>query len=195
MMDVKRILSVVMVAALLCGAARSQQVVERGVAGRPGQLVDETGGWSAPVRVASDQDIAIYIPDVTNPSWLALNYPEFRDRGNYKLSLYVSYKTPAACRAFLIAWGQGDGEHLKECISIGYRVFHTVMHPQDKSVTALNAAMIDSNGSIQQSSVQTDKVFRFWSQLEPTTQQAVEKANHLAVEQLKIYEHRIQNNP
>jgi hypothetical protein len=174
-------------------AAQGQQVVQRGAFGQPGQVLDDTGQWSTPLLVASDADVQLYIPDVSNPDWLQKNYREYIDHGTYVLTMFTFYKTPAACQANLIGWGLGDQEHLDDCLTIGYRLRKARLQPQGESVTLLEAAMVDQNGNIDQRSMQTQKVFRTWNQLDANTREALHKADALVQKQMKIYDARMQN--
>jgi hypothetical protein len=170
-----------------------QQVVERGAFGKPGQVMDETGEWTTPLPLVSDKDVQIYIPDVTSQAWLKRNYSDYRDRGFYTLSMFTFYKTPEACRVNQTNWGLADSQHLNDCAFIGYRVRRAIVDPNEKSVTLLMAAMVDSGGAIQSSSVRNEKVFRFWNQLDENTQAALAKANALVAEQMKIYDQKLQS--
>jgi hypothetical protein len=80
-------------------AAQGQQVIQRGAFGKPEQVLDDTGQWSTPLLVASDSDVQLYIPDVSNPDWLKKNYRDYIDRGTYIITMFTFYKTPTACRA------------------------------------------------------------------------------------------------
>ncbi len=175
--------------------AQGQQVVQRGTFGKPAQVLDETEQWTTPLLLVSDADVQIYIPDVTATEWLKRNYSHYEDRGVYTLSMFTFYKTPAACRANQINWGLGDAEHLSDCNSIGYRVRRALINPHEKSVTLVMAAMVGSNGEIVSKSVITDHSFRFWDQLDANTQTALNKANALVAEQMKIYDRKLRDNP
>jgi hypothetical protein len=161
---------------------RCQQVVERGAGGRPAQVVDETGEWTTPLLLVSDKDVQIYMPDVTSPDWLKLNYPDYHDRSFYTITIFTFYKTPEACRANQTAWGMASGNNLNDCISIGYRVRSAIIHPHEQSVTLLKAAMVDLKGAIIPDSIQTDRVSRFWNQLDENSQTALNKANGIVAE-------------
>jgi hypothetical protein len=170
-----------------------QQVVQRGPFGKPISVYDETQQWSAPLLLASDNDIEIYIPDVTANDWLSRNYSDFEIRGIYTLSLFTRYKTAAACRANQTSWGMGDAEHLDACKDIGYRIRQVKIEPGQKSVQILLAAMVDRNGQVNTSSIQQTDTFKTWDQLDATAQKAILKANEIVVRQMRIYDARIQN--
>lgn len=196
-----RVLSLGLISSAFCAMGASshvalcQQIVERGPMGKPDQVLDETGQWTTPLLLTSDADVQIYIPDVTTNDWLSRNYPDYRDRGTYTLSMFTFYKTPAACRANQTNWGLGDTAHLNQCNSIGYRVRRAVIDFHAKSVTLEMAAMVGANGAIDPASVTTERVFRFWNQLDSNTQAALTKANALVAEQMKIYDQKMRDNP
>ena len=175
-----------------CQTGLSQQVVQRGALGKPDQVLDQTGEWTAPILVASDADVEMYIPDVSSPAWLKRNYPDFHDRGFYTLTLFTFYKNPKACRQNRIAWGLGDKASLDACIETGYRLREGKVDPHEKSATLLKAAMIDQAGKLDPASVQNEETFRYWNQLDPNTQSALEKANVLIEKQLAIYDRKMQ---
>jgi hypothetical protein len=172
-------------------ASLGQQIVQRGALGEPSQVLDETQQWTVPLLVASDKDVQIYIPDVSNPEWLKRNYSDFEGRGVYTLSMFTLYKTPEACRANQIAWGLGTGAHLDACNWIGYRVRRATIDPRQKSVTLIMAGMIDQNGQLDPKSIQDQSVSRSWDQLDANTQVALKKANGLVTEQMKIYDRKL----
>jgi hypothetical protein len=189
-----RFISFVAVACLLSVSNfRAQQVVQRGPLGTPSQVLDETEQWTTPLLLASDHDVQIYMPDISNNEWLKRNYEDYHFRGVYTLTLFTFYKTPAACRANQMAWGIGDAAHLNACIAIGYRVRRAKIDPNQKSVTLLAAAMVDQNGNVDPNSVETQNVFRTWDQLDANSQAALKKANALIAVQMKIYDERLQS--
>ena len=170
-----------------------QQVVQRGALGKPLQVLDETLQWTTPLLVASDKDVEIYIPDVSSADWLKLNYRDFYDRGTYTLSIFTFYRSTAACRQNQIGWGLGDRAHLDACVDFGYRVRTVKILPQEKSVTLLKAAMILQNGEIDPTTQENREVFRFWNQLDPNTQSAIQKADALVKVQMKTYDEKMQS--
>ncbi len=174
-------------------ASFGQQIVRRGALGVPSEVLDETEQWTVPLLVASDEDVQIYIPDITNPEWLKRNYSDFENRGVYVLSMFTFYKTPEACRANQIAWGLGDGAHLDACNWIGYRIRRATVDARQKSVTLIMAGMIDQNGELDHKSIQDRGVFRMWDQVDANTRGALNKVNGLVAEQMKIYDRKIRD--
>jgi hypothetical protein len=179
-------------AALFPVLGLGQTVVQRGPLGTPAQVMDETLQWTTPLLVAEDHDVEIYIPDVSSPAWLKGNYPDFQDKGQYVLSMFTLYKTPKACQANQIAWGNGDGEHLDACNDIGYRVRQATVDSQQKTVTLMMAAMVDPDGQILSGSIRHDTVTRTWAQLDANTQTALEKATALIAQQMRHYDRKQQ---
>ncbi len=170
-----------------------QEIVERGSFGKPTQVLDETGEWTTPLLLVSDKDVQIYMPDISSPEWLKRNYSDYENRGFYTLAMFTFYKTPEAGRTNQTNWGLGDYQHLNDCAILGYRVRRAIVNPNEKSVTLLMAAMVDAKGAIQPSSVQTEKVYRFWNQLDENTNVALIKANAIIAEQMRIYDRKVQD--
>lgn len=183
--------------ALLVGSSWNltlgQQVIQRGAFGKPDQVMDETHQWTTPLLVASDKDVEMYIPDVSSPDWLKRNYRDFYDRGYYTISMFTFFRTPEACRQSQIGWGLGDAAHLNACIGIGYRLRTAKIVPQDKSATLLEAAMIFQDGKLDPDSVESRGGFRFWRDLDASTQSALEKTTALVTAQMKIYDEKVQS--
>ncbi|WP_244502062.1 hypothetical protein [Terriglobus roseus] len=166
----------------------AQQIVQRGALGAPAQVLDETDQWTAPLLLAEDHDVSIYMPDISTPQWLQSNYGSYVNRGTYVLSLFTFYRTPAACRANQVAWGLGDAAHLDACLDTGYRARRALIDPQSKSVTLQAAVMVDQSGNVQPSTLRDDPFFRTWDQLDSNTQLALKKADEFVSRQMKIYD-------
>jgi hypothetical protein len=174
-------------------AAHGQQVIQRGALGEPAQVLDDTGQWSTHTLVASDSDVQLYIPDVSSPDWLKKNYRDYIDRGTYIITMFTFYKTPTACRANQVGWGLGDKEHLDACITTGYRIREARIQPQGESATLIQAAMVDQDGNIDPSSIQTQETFRVWNQLDPNTDSALRKTDGIVRHQMKLYDAKMQS--
>lgn len=183
---------IALAAALLVSfsALPAQQIVQRGALGMPAQVLDETDQWTAPLLLAEDHDVSIYMPDVTTQKWLQQNYDSYINKGTYVLTLFTFYRTPAACRANQVIWGLGDAAHLDACLDTGYRARRTLIDPQSKSITLQAAVMVDQSGNIQPSTLRDDQFFRTWDQLDGNSQLALKKADEFVTRQLKIYDAR-----
>ncbi len=183
----------VLAALLLTTVAFAQQVVQRGPLGRPAQVMDETGQWTAPYPIATDHDVEIYIPDLTSPDWLKRNYDMFQNRGQYVVSFFTFYRTPKACRANQIAWGFSDSAHLDACIDIAYRVRQATVDPNLKTVTLIMAAMVGQDGGIDPASVQTQPLTRRWAELDANTQKALTDTTAIVTRQMAVYDRKRQS--
>lgn len=164
-------------------------MVQRGALGRPGLVLDYTGQWTIPLLVASDSDVQLSIPDVSNPDWLKKSYRDYIDRGTYILTMFTFYKAPTACRANQLGWGLGDKKHLDACITIGYRIRKARIQLQGETETLLEAAMIDQNGNIDQNSIQTQETFRTWNHRE----RALRKTDAIVRQAGKTYDEKVQS--
>jgi hypothetical protein len=186
-----RILMLVFLSGLVPGAVLAQQIVQRGALGRPAEVLDETGQWTTPLLVASDHDVEMYIPDVTNPDWLKQNYTDFQERHQYVLSFFTFYRNTKACRANQIAWGKSDAAHLDACNDISYRVRQVTVDTHLKTVTLIMAAMVGQDGQIVPPSVERQAISRSWRELDSNSQDALQKATQLIAEQMRIYDRKV----
>ena len=191
--NLMRINAFLLLAGMCSAASMGQQVVQRGALGTPASVFDETQQWTTPLLVASDPDVEVYIPDVSNPEWLRLNYRDFEDKKQYVLSFFTFYKTPRACKANQIAWGNGDSEHLDACYDIGYRVRQATVDAHLKTVTLIMAAMVDQAGEIVPASMEHQPISRTWHQLDANSQQALEAATTMIATQMAIYDHKMRH--
>ncbi len=184
-------LSGFLVAGGLLSGADAQQVLQRGPLGRPAQVLDETGQWTAPLLIASDAEVEVYTPDVSTQSWLQRNYSSFFEKQQYTISTFTFYKSLRACRHNQIAWGFGDQAHLDACLDIGYRVRQLLVDVGQKTVTLEGAAMVSQDGLAVPDSGPAQAVTRTWAQLDPLSQKVLEQTTALVAEQELGYDKRL----
>jgi hypothetical protein len=176
----------------MASTCHAQQVVQRGALGRPAEMLDDTGQWTTPLLVAKDSDVEIYAPDVSNPEWLKRNYPDFWNKYQYEITFLTFYRTPRACKANMIGWGNSDAAHLDACeTDIGYRVRQVSVDTHLKTVTLVMAAMVDHNGQIVPRTTERQAISRRWVDLDGNSQEALEKATDAITQQMKIYDRRL----
>ncbi len=179
--------------AVFGGVVCAQQVVQRGAGGVPSSILDETNQWSVPIAVAESDEVDLYIPDVTNVAWLQANYRRFMDEHQYVITMVTYYRTPAACRANQAAWGNTDAASMDACsLDISYRIRQARVDAHLKTVTLLMAAMVGHDGSILPGTIRNDQMERTWANLDPNTQQALDKTTRIVAKQMKAYDLRVQ---
>ena len=178
--------------ALLPGRGAAQQVVQRGALGRPAQVMDETQQWTTPLLLASDKDVEVYIPDVTTTDWLQRNYANFEGKGQYVLTVLTFYKTPRACRANMVGWGNSDAAHLDQCADISYRIRQATVETRPKNVTLIMAAMVGEDGQIQPNTLQHQAISRTWADLDANTRAALDKATAIVAKAMARYDRKVQ---
>lgn len=170
----------------------AQQLVQRGPFSKPVQVFDDTGKWTIPLLVASDDDVELYVPDITATDWLNRNYQPFIDKGQYTISMFTLYKTPRACRANQLQSGFSDAPHLDACmVTIRYRLRQALVDTHQKTVTLRTAAMLDQEGQMDPASVQHETRTRTWAELDANSQAALVKTTELVAKQMKVYDLRI----
>src|SRR5690349_6098256 len=75
---------------------------------------NEADRWTIPIRVYSDRDTEVYVPDITSAGWLSWNVESFRQSGTYLTKMFYRYKTSARCQSV------GGSRAKKVCEEIGY---------------------------------------------------------------------------
>lgn len=177
---------------LIAHRGGAQQVVQRGPLGRPTQVLDETQQWTTPLPVGANDDVAVYIPDVSSTSWLARNYPDYAGKGIYTISLYSHYLKPRACRQDLMRWGFSDAAHLDACATdIAYRIRTLQVDTLQRTVTLQGASMLGQDGQVLGDGAGGQTTTRRWVDLDTTAQAALAKTNELVAAQMKIYDRRV----
>jgi TonB family protein len=85
----------IVIALVMCVTALAQQGYEiiRGPFGAIVAVRDEGHNWISPILVYSDQELELYIPDVTGGGWAFWFGQQFEANGTYPIKLYSRFKT------------------------------------------------------------------------------------------------------
>jgi hypothetical protein len=75
----------------------SGPLVIAGSGGVPTQVQDRSGNWSTPIKVYSDNDVDIFIPDITSARGNRQDEDLFSLEGIYRTQLTFFYKTDKIC--------------------------------------------------------------------------------------------------
>ena len=192
---VSLLLGTMLVSGTVQNTASAQQVVQRGPLGYPSGLQDENGQWSAPVPLLDNADVALFMPDVSNVSWLDHNAENFLKTGQYTLTLLSFYKTRRVCRTDQVVSGFSDAAHIDACNVIRYRLRQVAVNAQQNTVTLLSSATADGSGTIDSSSVVTETRTRGIKELGAEAQAALSKATGIIAKQSLAYDRRVNNIP
>lgn len=57
--------------------------------GVPVRVINEGGGWDVPIKVFQDDDVEVFIPNITQPGWVQWHVSEFRQKGTYFTYIYI----------------------------------------------------------------------------------------------------------
>ncbi len=181
--------------ALLCGHASAQQVVQRGALGVPAAVLDENAQWSSPVELLSNNDVSVYMPDVSNSVWLDHNAENFLKTGQYTLTLVTFYKTRHTCRTDQVLLGFSDGAHIDACNVIRYRVRQIAVNTPQKTITLLMSGVADESGAVDPQSVLHETRTRGFKDLGDEALAALTKATDIIAKQSLAYDRRLNNTP
>jgi TonB family protein len=86
-----------LIATILCGGAlftvalraQTPDTVIAGPYGVPRLVRTDGGQWSEPIKVFSDINQVVYIPDITTPGWAQWHAQEFKSQGTYSTYVYT----------------------------------------------------------------------------------------------------------
>jgi hypothetical protein len=82
-------------------SASAEPLVITGPFGVPIQVQDEFGNWSIPIKVYSDRDVEMFVPDITSIGWKSWHAERFRQEGVYVVQMLIFHKNSNYCMAGL----------------------------------------------------------------------------------------------
>lgn len=177
--------------ALLCPSPRaqqpSQQVIQAGALNAPAAVLTPEGQWSNLIPILSTSGEDFFIEDPSPDAWLSRNAQGFLDRGQYTITLVSFYKTMHACRGDQVRAGFSDAGHLNACNNYRYRIRQIAIDSPQNTLTMLFSAMVFTNGTLDQSSVQRETRTRGFNGLDPDSQKALSDTTKLVAQQSRSY--------
>ena len=82
-------LAVVLLLNVIVAAAQTPDTVVAGPLGVPQLVKNEGGGWSEPIKVFSDSEEIVYVPDITTQGWARWHVKDFKEHGTYFTYVYT----------------------------------------------------------------------------------------------------------
>jgi TonB family protein len=105
---------------LLLASAFGEPLIIAGPFGVPLKVQDGLGNWTSPIRIYSDADIDIYIPDITSMAWKSWSAEQFRREGTFNIRLTMFYKTDKVCLSDLPPSQRDRPEYRSACRQMRY---------------------------------------------------------------------------
>lgn len=131
---------------LICTDVLAVDLIKAGPYGKPIVIMDEAGNYSIPIKVYSDSERDIYIPNLTDRGWIFWHKDEFNNNGTYHTVIYNHFKKDSYCRRELL-----DDKHknspagLKACSELRYRRHTILVDTRNKNVTFLEVINIKND--------------------------------------------------
>ncbi len=72
--------------------AQTPDTVIAGPYGVPLSVRDEGGQWSTPIKVFSNANEIVYVPDITTPGWAQWHEKDFKEKGIYFTYVYTYWR-------------------------------------------------------------------------------------------------------
>jgi hypothetical protein len=146
----KRCILFLSLAAVSAPSISAQQMVVSGPFGVPLQVEDEAGGWSIPITVYEDRDVAMLIQDVTSQGWIQWNSGGYLKTGKFWVDLYSFFKTDYLCLNTIIPLENRQNPQAKEvCRSIRYEKKMIVVDTREQTVSVPLRVLISPSGDPQ----------------------------------------------
>lgn len=73
--------------------AQTPDTVIAGPYGVPRSVRDEAGQWSTPIKVFSNANEIVYVPDITTPGWAQWHEKDFKEKGLYFTYVYTYWRS------------------------------------------------------------------------------------------------------
>jgi hypothetical protein len=146
-------LSLFALAPVCSTAQEGGEWIVRGPFGRPVAVMDEGDHWSSPILVYSDDDQEVYVPDITDPGWLAWFAGDFQQTGAYSVFLYSYFLNDHWCLKYAAAApGATKSDLAKACATIHYRRTRVTVDTHKKTVTIGQDLLLATTGFLPQKS-------------------------------------------
>jgi hypothetical protein len=133
---------------LVCLNAMSQELIKTGPFGEPLMVMDAGGEYTIPIKIKSNADTDMYIPDITRPGWIAWNKDNFQKRGKYWTYLYQHFKTDVACHRN----HKGDPNEAELCHLLRYERRTISVDVRANTLTILDAVYMPNTAMYHPSS-------------------------------------------
>ncbi len=78
-------------------AGAAERAILLGPFGEPKLVADQFENFQYPIKVYSDAEIDVFIPDVTNSGWIDWFGKPFSEKGLYEVCLYTHFKKSSFC--------------------------------------------------------------------------------------------------
>jgi len=131
---------------LVCTDVLAVDLIKAGPYGKPIVIMDEAGNYSIPIKVYSDSEREIYIPNLTDRGWILWHKDEFNQNGTYRTVIYNHFKKDSYCRRELLDdKNKNTPAGLKACSELRYRRNTILVDTRNKNVTFLEVIYIKND--------------------------------------------------
>ena len=164
--------------------AQDFTLLQPGPFGRPLVVNDEAENRSVPIRVYSDSDTEIFIPDITGAGWLAWHAQAFRDAGQYTVMIYFFYKTDHACQEQLKT---EKLINLQLCPEVRYDRRYMTVDTRRKTITFHIQSLMDRSGFAHPARTVSGPVSFKMSEVSPVLARAIQNISAIVLRETANY--------
>lgn len=121
---------------LICTDVMAMEFIKTGPFGTPILVKDPYGNFSIPIKVYSDSEIEVFIPNITAPGWVFWNKDVFNQKGTYFTYIYDHFKNESYCLRQILPKGKhSDADRLAACSQLRYRCRLILVDVRQNNVT------------------------------------------------------------
>jgi len=121
---------------LICTDVMAMEFIKTGPFGTPILVKDPYGNFSIPIKVYSDPEIEVFIPNITAPGWVFWNKDVFNQKGTYFTYIYDHFKNESYCLRQILPKGKhSDADRLAACSQLRYRCRLILVDVRQNNVT------------------------------------------------------------
>ena len=128
---------------LIAAQGMAQQLIQIGPFGEPIMVMDPAGNWSIPIKVYTDKNLDVFIPNLTDPGWVSWNKDEFIKSGRYETYTYLHWKNGSHCQVEF----RNDPARLSVCSKMPYNRHLVSVDTRNKTITYLETIWMDRNAA------------------------------------------------
>jgi hypothetical protein len=150
-------------------------------------VMDGTGDYSIPIKVYSDSDVEVFIPDITAPAWISWSKDEFKAKGTYHTYFYAHFKNDRMCRRSY----KNNPKYFAFCSVLRYERKLILVDTRNKTVTFFETILMERDARYNPNNQTREHVVGSFTALDKPTYQAIKRTTAIIAEEVR----KVANTP
>jgi TonB family protein len=167
--------------------ADAEPLVIIGPFGVPIQVQDEAGKWSIPIKVYSDANVEIFVPDITSMGWKSWTAQQFRTQGTYQTRFTIFYKTDKTCLSDLPPSQRNRVDYRSVCRQMRYETEDLLVDTRKLLVETTMIIAAKEDAVIHPEYITTPRTISPISSFNQPTTMAISRVSSIVREEIESY--------